>query len=466
MTNQISNNMNLIGKSKEIFSQLNIKELQEAGIEREDIKKSSHSHIIVTYPPYSALPPIDAKKIYFSNSKESSKREMAFYWHLPFCTGKCLYCPYRTFAKQPTIVVDKYIDAIEKEIFLLLKSPILQNVELNSIYLGGGTPTYLSAQQLNRVFAIIRNNFNVKKNAEITVEAEPDTILAIDGKEKLKTLHDNGVTRLSIGFQTFNDKTLKFIGRRHTSKQAIAAYRLAKKCGFKNINIDLITGLPDQTFEIWEDDLKQVMKLKPVSVTCYSFALKTTAGIWPFYQREPERFPNKESVIIMHIMTAEFFKKYKYIQRPLRWFVKAPKYMYHQQLFKWEQIGEQLAVGLSSYSFVNDYQYFNNCVLTDYLDKIKNGDLPIERGSKLTNEDLMRRLIIFGLKSRLDKKVFYSKFGKMPKDVFKETWKKLENLGLIEENKETIQLTYKGKLFADEVSKEFYSEKVKEIIKD
>ena len=467
MIDKISNNMNLISKSKEIFGQLNIKELQKAGIEREELKKTSHSHIIVTYPPFSALPSIDGKKIYFSKDAVTKPpREIAFYLHLPFCTGKCLYCPYRTYANQSTSIVDEYLDAVEKEIKLLLRSPILKNVTLNSVYIGGGTPTYLSSKQLERVFTTIKTNFNIKENAEITVEAEPDTILAVDGEEKLKTLYNNGVNRLSIGFQTFDDKILKFIGRRHTSQEAIDAYKLAKKCGFKNINIDLITGLPDQTPEVWERDLNQVMKLKPVSVTCYPFYLKQTAGIWHFYQREPQRFLNKETVILEHIMTAEFFKKYKYIQRPIRWFVKAPKYMYHQQLFKWEEIGEQLAVGVSSYSFVNNFQYFNCDVMSYYLNMIENGELPIERGIKLSEEDLMRRLIIFGLKSRLYKRIFKSKFGKNPKDVFKEIWKKLEDLGLIEEDEEIIQLSYKGKLYADEVAKEFYSEGVKQQIKD
>ena len=456
--------MDLIIKSKKIFEQLNIKELQKAGIEREDIKHSSHSHIIVTYPPYGSLPEINFKEIY-SNSSSKSRREIAFYLHVPFCTGKCLYCPYITLAKQPVEKVNEYIDTLEKEIKLLLKYPALSEVILNSIYIGGGTPTYLQPQQLERIFKIIRDNFTIKSGAEITVEAEPDTIISKEGKERLKTLLKNGVNRLSIGFQTFNNDILKFIGRRHTSEQATEAYNIAKETGFENINIDLITGLPDQTLEIWENDLMQAMKINPSSITCYPFYLKEGTGLWSIFKKEPQRFSTNELVILMNIMTAEFFKEYKFIQRPVRWFAKEPRYMYHQQLFKWEEMGEQLAIGPSSYSFINDFQYFNRKNISDYLDSVNKGDLPIERGVKLDNDDLMRRLIIFGLKSQLRKKIFKNKFNLEPKEVCKEIWNKLENLDLIEENNEIIQLSYKGKLFADEVAKEFFSDEIKKSLK-
>jgi len=456
--------MNLISKSKNIFEQLNIKELQKAGIEREDIKHSSHSHIIVTYPPYSNLSEINPSEIYSNTSKKNS-REIAFYLHLPFCTGKCLYCPYKTLAKQSVESVDSYIDTLEKEIKLLLKSPVLNEVILKSIYIGGGTPTYLQSQQLERVFEIIKNNFTIKNGAEITIEAEPDTIITEDGKEKLKTLLKNGVNRLSIGFQTFNNDILKFIGRRHTFEQATEAYNIAKEVGFENINIDLITGLPDQTLEVWENDLMQAMKLNPNSITCYPFYLKEGTGLWSIFKKEPQRFSTKELVILMNIMTAEFFKEHKFIQRPLRWFAKEPKYMYHQQLFKWEEIGEQLAIGPSSYSFINDFQYFNQNNIPGYLDSVNKGELPIEKGAKLNQEDLMRRLIIFGLKSQLQKKIFKDKFSIEPREVFKNIWDKLENLGLIKENNEIIQLSYKGRLFADEVAKEFFSDKIKKLLK-
>jgi oxygen-independent coproporphyrinogen-3 oxidase len=454
--------MSIISKSKEIFNQLDIQELQRAGIEREDIKKSSHSHHIVTYPPLDILPEIKPSDIY-SNKIHKLPREIALYLHLPFCTGKCSYCAYITLINQPESFIDRYLDAVEKEIDLLLKYPNLSDIAIKSVYIGGGTPTCLSAKQLERVLRLLKTKFIIKKDAEITVEAGPETIIGKDGEEKLKILLQNGVNRLSIGFQTFNDNILKLLGRRHDSKQAIECYNLAVKAGFKNINIDLIPGLPYQTLEIWQKDLEQIGKLKPASVTCYPLSIKQTAAIWQMYQKEKNRFPGREDVLIMHIMANEFFNKLGYAQRPVWWFTKTSEFVYKQQIHKWGELGEQLAIGVSGYSFISDFQYFNYRTVPQYLEAVEKGNLPIWRGIKLSKEDLMRRMILFGLKTGLSKNLFKIKFGQNPKDIFKEIWGKMKNLGLIEEDEEIIQLSYKGKLFADEVSKEFYSDEIKKI---
>lgn len=457
--------MNLISKSKEIFGQLNIKELQKAGIEREDIKVSSHSHHIVTYPPLDALSEINPSKIYSKDSPKFS-REIALYLHLPFCTGKCLYCAYITLPNQSKEFIDGYLDAVEKEINLLLQFPNLQDTTVNSIYIGGGTPTYLSTNQLERVLRLLKTKFKVKKDAEITIEAGPETLIGKEGEEKLKLLLKNGVNRLSIGFQTFDDNILRLLRRRHNSRQAIECYNLARKVGFENINIDLIPGLPDQTIEIWQKDLEQVSKLEPASVTCYPLSIKQTAGIYPLYQKERQRFPNREDVVIMHIMANEFFNKLGYVQRPVWWYTKTPEYVYRQQIYKWEGLGEILALGVSGYSFINDFQYFNYRSVPQYLEAVEKDNLPIWKGIRLSKEDLMRRLILFGLKTGLSKTLFKSKFGKNPKDVFRKIWEKLKNLWLTEEDDKIIQLSYKGKLFADEVAKEFFSDEAKKLIKE
>jgi len=311
---------------------------------------------------------------------------------------------------------------------------------------------------------MLRSKFDIKAGAEVTVEAAPETITCAGGEEKLQTLIQNGINRLSIGFQTFDDNILKSLGRRHDSRQAAESYGLARKAGFDNINIDLIMGLPGQTLEIWSNDLERIGRLGPASVTCYPLSIKQSAGLWWMFQRERQMFPSKENVLIMHIMANEFFSELGYGQRPVWWFAKNPGYVYRQQIHKWGEAGESIALGVSGYSFINGFQYFNCNTIPRYLEAVENGNLPICRGVKLPEEDLMRRLVLFGLKTGLSKALFKSKFGKMPKDVFGTVWEKLENLGLVEEDGETVRLSYKGMLFADEVSREFYSESVKKAI--
>lgn len=457
--------MNLIHKAKNIFCELNFKQLQYKGMERENIKISSHSHHIVTYPPLDSLPLINPSKIY-SKKTPSKKREVALYLHLPFCTGKCLYCAYVSFANQSKKFIDKYINAIESEIRLLLEYPINQDIIINSVYIGGGTPTYLTAQQLERVFNILKTNSFIKKKAEFTVEASPETLITKDGKKKLHSLLQNGANRLSIGGQTFNSNILKLIGRRHNSSQTLEAYKLSKEIGFENINIDLIPGLPEQTLKIWQNDIEMIDKLEPASVTCYPLSIKQNAAIWSMYQNDRRRFPSRENIILMHIMATELFSNLGYSQRPIWWFIRSPKYVYKQQVHKWSELGEQIALGVSGYSFVNNFQYFNFRNIQQYLEATAKNTLPIWKGIKLNKEELMRRMILFGLKTGLNKELFESKFGKKPKNVFIDVWEKLENLGLIKEDRNTIKLSYIGKLFADEVSREFFNENIKGLIEN
>jgi oxygen-independent coproporphyrinogen-3 oxidase len=173
------------------------------------------------------------------------------------------------------------------------------------------------------------------------------------------------------------------------------------------------------------------------------------------YQKEPQRFPSQKNVILMQIMAQVFFSKLGYSEMPAGWFVKKPKKKF--PTYKFTKSKDQLALGVSAYSFINDFQYFNYRTVPQYLKAIGDGNLPIWKGVKLSKEDLMRRMILFGLKTGLSKNLFNAKFGKMPKEIFKKSWEKLENLRLIEKDKSIIQLTNKGKLFADEVAKEFYS---------
>lgn len=451
----------LIEKSREIFQTLDIGGLQGGGIVKENIKTSSHSHIIVTYPPLSVLPEINPNAVYSNNFQ--SPREMAIYLHLPFCTGKCSYCAYVSLANQPASFIEKYLNALEKEINLL--AAYFKNTKINSVYIGGGTPTYLSAQQIEKVFYLLKEKFNIRQGAEITVEASPETIVGQDGNKKLKTLRINGANRLSIGFQTFDNNILKLVRRRHNAEQAIKAYKLAKKVGFENINIDLMAGLPGQTLEIWQNDLNQAAKLKPASITCYPFYLKKESGLWPMYQKEKKIFPTQENIILMRIMADKFLSEQGYAQRPVYWFTKDSNYVYKQQIHKWGELGNQLALGVSGYSFISGFQYFHFRNVSQYLQALENNQLPIWKGAKLSQEDLARRLIIFGLKTGLSKKLFKAKFNKNPKEVFKEIWKKLDKLGLIKEDAEMIKLSLKGELFVDEVCQEFYSDKVRNKLK-
>ena len=397
----------LIKKSEETLKSFNLQELEKVGIKRER-EAFETSHTIVTYPPLQVCAPINLKDIFTKNKK--IKRDVALYIHIPFCIGKCLYCHYATFANQPLSVTDYYLKHIEKELELLLKILELQEMNIKSIHIGGGTPTYLSVEQLGSLMDFLHKKLNIEKDAEITFESCPETLIKEDGDAKLKLLLEKGVNRLSIGIQSFDDEVLKTAGRNHNAREAFMALRLARNCGFKNINIDLMIGLPDQTLQSWSETLSKVEELKPESITAYHLRIKSIVPFFNLFKNQLERFPSDNNILTMDVMIRKKLSDLSYKENPANWFNKESKFIYHHQEQKWKETAELLALGVSSYSFINNVQYYNYSNLKDYFEAIDNGKLPIHKGIKLDEKEQIIRKIIFGLKMAdgIEKSKFYN----------------------------------------------------------
>ncbi|GMQ59019.1 coproporphyrinogen III oxidase [Vallitalea sediminicola] len=208
--------------------------------------------------------------------KTNEDNEINIYLGIPFCPTRCLYCSFTSYPIDKWIshVMD-YLHALDKEMQYVSKE-LLIGKKVKTIYVGGGTPTSLNAQQLEVFMRMINKHFNVESLEEFTVEAgRPDTI----NTEKLNALKEYGVTRISINPQTMNDKTLEIIGRRHTVRDIYSAYSKARKAGFDNINMDLILGLPGETFLDVKQTMEQIKKLNPESLTVHTMAVKRASRL-------------------------------------------------------------------------------------------------------------------------------------------------------------------------------------------
>ncbi len=194
------------------------------------------------------------------------------YLHIPFCKRRCIYCDF--FSTTRNEEKSRYVQALCKE--LELRKGYLDGEEIETIYLGGGTPSQLSPDELGTIFAYIYKVYNVKKNAEITLEVNPDDI-ATDYVHALRALPIN---RISMGIQTFHEDTLKVLHRRHTARQAIEAYNLLREAGFENISIDLMYGLPGETLQQWESDIKQAIELHPEHISAYHLIYEEGTVLW------------------------------------------------------------------------------------------------------------------------------------------------------------------------------------------
>lgn len=217
----------------------------------------------------------------------SQKNSFSLYLSIPFCPTRCSYCSFVSHSvEKAKDIIPQYVDLLCRELEITAKIAQELNLKLETVYMGGGTPTTLTAEQLNRVLNTVNSCFDTENAREFTVEAgRPDTIT----KEKLEAIKQNGVTRISINPQTMNDSVLKVIGRKHTAKDTVEAFNLARECGFDNINMDLIAGLPSDDFASFKDTLQKIIALDPESVTVHSLSMKrasslNTSGQYPEIQ--------------------------------------------------------------------------------------------------------------------------------------------------------------------------------------
>lgn len=276
-------------------------------------------------------------------SKINYKHGFSLYVGIPFCPTTCLYCSFTSFPiEKYRKKVDLYLDAVIKEIkYLGIK---LKNRELNTVYIGGGTPTTLEPNQLDRLINALKDNFDFSTVVEFTVEAgRPDSIT----EDKIMVLKKHGVNRISINPQIMNEKTLEIIGRKHTVSQVKEAFAIARKCGMDNINMDFIVGLPGENAQMVKYSMEEALKLNPDGITVHSLALKRASRL----NVEKDRYSDmtmENSSRLMKI-TEEYAGKMKMV----------PYYMYRQK----NMVGNQENVG---YSKVGKEGIYNILMMGDY----------------------------------------------------------------------------------------------------
>lgn len=221
--------------------------------------------------------------------KLSNEKSFSLYVSIPFCKTRCSYCSFVSQSiEKAHDLIPKYVDLLCKEIIYTAKLANDIGLHLDTVYIGGGTPTTLSADQMQKLLSTITSNFDMSICKEFTVEAgRPDTIT----KEMLKVIRDNNVTRISINPQTFNDEVLETIGRKHTSKQTIDAFNLSREYKFSNINMDVIAGLPSDTVESFKNTIDKIIKLNPESVTIHTLSIKKAAHL----TKEGKKLCNKDT---------------------------------------------------------------------------------------------------------------------------------------------------------------------------
>ena len=310
---------------------------------------------------------------------------LGLYIHIPFCRSKCAYCDFYSLAGAEERM-DDYCRALERH--LAEVAPQAECHKADTVYFGGGTPSYLGAERLCRLLGSIRKLYKVDKHAEITLEANPD--YATDRKT-LKRLRKAGFNRLSLGVQSMDDALLQAIGRIHTRQQVQEAVAAARKAGFKNLSLDLIYGLPGQTMEGWEKTLSDAVGLHPEHLSCYG--LKLEEGT-PLYRRQGElTFPDEDMQADMYLYAVEFLKQCGYEQYEISNFAK-PGFASRHNLKYW-LMQEYAGFGPGAYSDFGNVRYGYARDLERYL----KGELVLQESETVDTDEREREYLMLRLRT-------------------------------------------------------------------
>jgi putative oxygen-independent coproporphyrinogen III oxidase len=311
------------------------------------------------------------------------------YIHIPFCLSKCLYCDFYSLTSISAIPL--FLDALFKEMEMYRN----RFNPFDTVYIGGGTPSLLSPQQLESILISVQKNFDLISTPEITVETNPADL----DQSSLESMREIGINRINIGVQSFGEKILNFLGRRHSVKQANSAIEASRKAGFHNIGLDLIYGVPAQDIESWLDTLKQAVAFSPEHISCYQLTLESKTPLGIRYQAGEFSLPGEELQYEFFMKTSEFLEDAGYIHYEVSNFALGTKYTSRHNQKYWDH-SPYLGLGPAAHSFQSNRRWWNHPSLDRYLAAINAGNLPIEETEILTMEQLRLEALYLGLRTK------------------------------------------------------------------
>ena len=330
------------------------------------------------------------------------KKPLGLYIHIPFCKRKCAYCDFYSLAGAEERM-DDYADALSAH--LTEQAAYLAGYRVDTVYFGGGTPSYLGTKRLEKVLKTVFKRFRVDRDAEITLEANPDS--AGDWKA-LKKLRKAGFNRLSLGMQSADGEELREIGRVHTPEQTAAAVAAARKAGFENLSLDLIYGLPRQTAERWMENLNAAMDLAPEHLSCYG--LKVEEGTPLFARRESADLPGDEAQAEMYLATVETLARRGYGQYEISNFARSGRESRHN--LKYWTLGEYAGFGPGAHSDLGGVRYAYERDLEGYIRGVRAGEPMLSEREAIPPMDRDTEWVMLGLRTTrgLDPREFENRF--------------------------------------------------------
>lgn len=415
------------------------------------------SYFISNYPPYSqwnAEALTEVREALWSTPEATAP--LGLYLHIPFCRKRCKFCYFKVFTDVRPQDVQRYVDALCRELEMVSQLPARGDRPLRFVYFGGGTPSFLSPRQLTSLADRLRGHVTWDGAEEVTFECEPGTL----SETKIETLrHELGVTRLSLGVESFSDRILQDNGRAHLTKEIYRAWEWIQKARFPNVNIDLIAGMVGETWEAWRENIHRAIELQPESVTIYQMELPFNTVI------SKDILGNKiESPV------ADWGTKRAWVDYAFDRFVGAGyhvssaytvirdpnkvSFSYRDNLWRGADL---LATGIASFGHANRVHYQNLADWDAYLSAVENHELPLGRGLKPTLRQLLIREVILQLKrGYLEFSYFRAKFGVDPGREWANLWNEYRAEGYVTLSPDRVDVTRSGLLRIDGLLPAFF----------
>ncbi|MHC5280384.1 radical SAM family heme chaperone HemW [Listeria kieliensis] len=378
----------------------------------------------------------------------SRSKNTAVYIHIPFCEHICYYCDFnKVFLEgQP---VDQYVDLLIREMELRTEGQKLETIE--TVFVGGGTPTTLTPKQIERLCEAVRRIFPLSEDVEFTFESNPGDLSV----EKLRVMKESGVNRLSMGVQSFNQELLKKIGRIHTVEDVYESIRNAETVGLENLSIDLIFSLPGQTEADFKDTLSKALALDLPHYSAYSLIIEPKTIFYNLMQKGELILPSQDAEANMYDYLMSEMEKAGKKQYEISNFAE-PCFQSRHNLVYWSN-DHYFGFGAGAHGYLQDTRYSNFGPLKQYMTPLEQGNLPVFQTKELSLKEEMEEEMFLGLRkvSGVSKTRFLEKFGKELEATFEQAIAVTSEKGWLDARTDSVKLTRAGRFLGNNVFREF-----------
>ncbi|MEA2560429.1 MAG: hypothetical protein QOH06_1933 [Acidobacteriota bacterium] len=417
------------------------------------------SVFVSNYPPFGAWSPENLPDVHAAlDAPPRPGTPLGLYLHIPFCRKRCKFCYFRVYTDKDAGEIGSYLDALASEVEMFAQKPAIAGRPLKFVYFGGGTPSYISVRQLEGLVSRIQAVMPWAGAEEITFECEPGTLT----HSKLEAIRGIGVTRLSLGIESFVDDVLRENGRAHVSTEIYRTLPWIRELGFEQLNIDLIAGMVGETWDTWRESVRKTVETEPDSVTIYQMELPYNTvysqsvlggsfdqplADWPT-KREWQDYAFAELAAAGYVLSSAYT-----MVRPKG---KSSSFVYRDSV--WHGC-DLLGTGVASFSHLSGVHFQNVTQWGEYLATVAQGRLPLGRGLAITDRERLTREMILQLKlGTLPVSYFGEKFGTDVLAEFAPAWQKLEEEGMLRVEGDRIALTRAGLLQVDRLLPSFYDD--------